>query len=184
MTRRNSYRLSSSICQGDIMNGNTLVQPNAASRLTTLSRRATRRGLVGAWALCCLALLAFGIVEIKGVLWFVLFALILAVDIALFVATRRVADRPTSTLDEREQTVRDRAYRTAYLAVFYGTILVVGGAMLLLTTGNELAGRWLAHPSNHPAFLTGFGIATLQLVSLLPTAIIAWTERDEPGNAD
>jgi len=95
--------------------------------------------------------------------------------------THRVADRPTSTLDERQQAVRNRAYRGAYLIVFYRITLAVGGSMLLFFTGHELAARWLSHPASHPALLSGLGAATLQLVSLLPTALVAWSERDEPG---
>jgi hypothetical protein len=148
------------------------------------SRQASRRLLVWAWALCCVGFLALGVFEIKGLIWFVLFAFALASDGALFISTHRVADRPTSTLDERQQTVRNRAYRSAYLLVFYGIVLVVGGAMLLYFTGNEVASQWLSHPARHPALISGFGAATLQLVSLLPTAIIAWTERDEPEEFD
>jgi cytochrome bd-type quinol oxidase subunit 2 len=122
--------------------------------------------------------------EVKGPIWFVLFAFTFASDATLFIATHRVADRPTSTLDERQQAVRNRAYRTAYLLVFNTIVLVVGGAMLLFFTGHEIASRWVSHPASHPAVLSGIGVATLQLASLLPTAIIAWTERDEPGDFD
>jgi hypothetical protein len=140
--------------------------------------------LVWAWALCCAGFVALGAFEVKGPIWFVLFAFAFAADSALFIATHRVADRPTSTLDERQQVVRNRAYRAAYLFVFYAIVLVVGGAMLLFFSGHEIASRWLSHPANHPAAVSGFGVATLQLVSLLPTAIIAWTERDEPEESD
>jgi hypothetical protein len=149
--------------------------------MATLSRRAPRRALVGAWALCCLAFLALAVVEVKGPVWFAVFALTFVVDALLFMTTRRVTDRPTSSLDEREQAVRNRAYRAAYLIVFYGIMLAVGGAMLLYFTGNEVARQWLSHPAAHPAVISGFGVATLQLASLLPTALLAWNEGDEPA---
>jgi predicted membrane protein len=157
---------------------------NRSSWSARLGRRSIRRELVGVWAFCCLAFVALGAFEIKGVVWFVLFALTFAADALLFASTRRVTDRPSSTLDEREETLRNRAYRSAYLFVFYGLLLVVGGAMALFFTGNELAARWIAHPAAQPAVLTGFGVATLQLVALLPAAIVAWTERDDPAEFD
>jgi len=166
------------------MSTNTVAHGGASFRPSTLTRRSTRRGLVVAWALCYVALLALGLAEAKGVIWFIIIALALAVDGLLFVATRRVTHRPTSALDERERAVRNRAYRAAYLAVFYGMLLVVGGAMLLFYTGHAIGWGPLTHPASHPAVLTGFGIATLQFVSLLPTAIVAWAERDEPGEMD
>jgi hypothetical protein len=166
------------------MSSNTATHPDIPSRSAVLSRRTTRRGLVGAWALCCLGFLALAVFEVKGAVWFILFALAFASDILLYLSTHRVTDRPTSALDEREQTVRNRAYRSAYLLLFYAIILAVGGAMLLLYTGNLLLPQWLSHPAAHPVLLTGFGVATLQLVSLLPTALVAWTERDEPVEFD
>lgn len=166
------------------MSSNTVAHSAPASWLATFARRTPRRGLVVAWALCCLAFLALGALEIKGVVWFLLFALALAADIARFSATRLVTDPPTVALDERQQAVRNRVYRGAYLLVFYGMVLAVGGAMLLLYTGNEVASHWFSHPASHPVMLAGFGVATLQLVSLLPTAILAGTEQDGPGDLD
>jgi len=161
-----------------------MVHTPARSLPPLLSSRSGRRALAAAWALCCLAFLVLGSLEIKGVLWFVLFAVTLLADGLLFAATHRVADRPTSTLDERERAIRNRAYHAAYLLVFYGLLVVVGGAMLLFFTGNEIATRWFSHPTDHPAALTGFGVATLQLVALLPTALVAWMEGDEPDDLD
>lgn len=163
------------------MSSNTMIHPDSPTGLNALSQQAPRRALAGAWALCCLAFVALAVFEVKGVVWFILIALTLATDLLLYAATHRVTDRPTSTLDEREQAVRNRAYRAAYLAVFYGITIAVAGGMLLFFTGHEVGARWLAHPANHPSFLTGIGLATLQLVALLPTAIVSWTERDEPG---
>lgn len=166
------------------MSTKTVTHPDVDSWSARLARQATRRALVWAWVICCLAFVALAVFEIKGVLWFILIALTIAADCTLYLATHRVTDRPTSTLDEREQAVRNRAYRTSYLVVFYAVVVAVGGAMLLYFSGQEIASRWVSHPAAHPAVLTGFGLATLQLVSLLPTAIVAWTESDEPGEMD
>jgi hypothetical protein len=166
------------------MSSKSVARPTTRSWSSRLAQRTTRRTLVWAWALCCAGFLAFGVFEIKGPIWFILFALTFAADGALFIATRRVTDRPTSTLDERQQAVRNRAYRTAYLLVFYALSLIVGGAMLLFFTGNEVGPNWPAHPASHPALISGFGVAALQLVSLLPTATIAWMEQDEPEDFD
>lgn len=166
------------------MNTKMIVHPGSRSLSARLSRRTSRRKIVGGWVLCCVGFLALASFEVKGIVWFALIALTLAVDAALYVATHRITDRPTASLDEREQTVRNQAYRSAYLLVFYGIILAVGGAMLLLYSGNLLMPRWLAHPAAHPEVLTGFGVATLQIVSLLPTALIAWSEQDAPTEFD
>jgi hypothetical protein len=113
----------------------------------------------------------------------VVIALTLVCDTLLYVATHRVTDRATSSLDEREQWLRNRAYRSAYLILFALVVIVVGGSFLLFTTGSEVASAWVSHPVRHPAVLSGFTLATLQLASLLPTAIVAWIEPDEPGEA-
>jgi diacylglycerol kinase len=159
---------------------------SAASKIWSgwLSHQAIRRTLTLAWVLCCLAFLTLGGFSIQGAVWFVLFALTLGADILLYAATHGVADRATGALDERQQAVRDRAYRTAYAVVCSGIVVVVGGAMLLFFTGNEVAPWWFAAPSSHPATLAGFGVATLQLTAFLPTALVAWTEPDEPGELD
>jgi hypothetical protein len=162
------------------MSIDTLDPPTATSWRSRLAQQGPRRALVWAWALCCAGFIILGALEIEGPVWFVLFALTFGADVLLFVSTHRIADRPTSSLDERERSVRNRAYRTAYLIVFYGLTAVIGGALLLFFSGSEVASRWVSHPASHPAALTGFGVATLQLVSLLPSAIIAWTEQDEP----
>jgi hypothetical protein len=164
------------------MNADIIDHPASRSWRARLGGQAPRRALVCAWALCCAALVVLGALEIKGAVWFILLALTLGADVLLFVATHRVADRPTSMLDEREQALRNRAYRTAYLVVFYGLLLAVGGALVLFYAGAEIASPWVSHPASHPTVLTGFGIAVLQLVSLLPTAIIAWSERDAPDD--
>lgn len=166
------------------MSSQMTASPPLQNRSARLSRQSTRRAFVGAWVACCLGLLLLGVLEVTGPVWFVLLALALIVDIALFVATHRVTDRPTAALDERQQAVRDRAYRSAYLLVFYALSLVVAAAMLLFFTGNEPAAATLSHPASHPALLSGLGIVTLQLLSLLPTALVAWTEGDEPSDLD
>ena len=80
--------------------------------------------------------------------------------------------------------MRNRAYHAAYTSVTNVMIVVIGGAMLLFLTGLEVGPKWLSHPTGHAAAITGFGLATLQLFSLLPTSIVAWTEGDEPGDSD
>lgn len=166
------------------MSTQTMNRSASRSWTSRLSERTPRRVLVGIWALCCVGFLAFGVFEVKGAVWFALFAVAFAADITLFVATQRVADRPTSNLDERERAIRNDAYRSSYLLVFFGILVAVGGAIVLFTTGNQLAPQILAHPASHPAFLIGFGVAALQLVSLLPTSLIAWTEGDLPIGFD
>lgn len=166
------------------MNGHTATEFSTGFWSAHFSQRASRRALVWAWLLSCAGFLALAVMEIKGVFWFALFAYAFAADLALFMATHRVADRPTSTLDERQQVVRNRAYRTAYLVLFALVTVAVGGALLAFTTGTTVASQWLAHPDRHPTVLTGFGVIVLQLASLLPTAIIAWNEPNTPTEID
>lgn len=166
------------------MNEHTVTQSGTGFWSAHFSQRTSRRALVWAWLLSCAGFLLLAVMEVKGILWFVLFAYAFAADLALFMATHRVADRPTRTLDERQQAIRNRAYRSAYLILFALVTVAVGGAILAFTTGTQVASQWLAHPEQHPAVLTGFGVIVLQLASLLPTSIIAWNETDTPSEVD
>jgi hypothetical protein len=147
------------------------------------TQQAPRRALVVAWALCCIAFLVLAAIELTGPIWFVLIAATLAVNVLLFLATHRVADLPTSALDERQRAVRDRSFRVAYRVVAGLILVTIGGGIILFTSGVG-APTWLSYPGQHSAVVMGLGLACLQLVSLLPTALIAWTERDEPAEID
>ena len=83
----------------------------------------------------------------------------------LYASIRNVAKAGDRELDERQRMVRDRAYRYAYITVTAVFLLFMVSRMeTAITTGmlQNLALFW--------------GI--LQLFWTLPTAIIAWTERE------
>jgi hypothetical protein len=85
-----------------------------------------------------------------------------------------VANDTDRALDERQQIVRDRAYRVAYtvlatlclLAVVYGEIAV-----------DSKGSWWLPRSANEMQVVLW---AVLLLIFTLPTAIVSWTEPDAP----
>lgn len=84
-----------------------------------------------------------------------------------------IANDSDSALDERQQWVRDRAYRPSYWIV---SLILLLGATYVLEADN--ADWWL--PNSAEAF-QGI-IWTLIFVTMtLPTAIIAWSEPDVPA---
>ena len=165
------------------MNVPTLTHPPSSFWRVQLSRQSRRRALVLVWALCCAAVITLALLGVTGIVWFALFAVLLGTDVVLFLATHRVADFSTPKLDERQQALRNRAYRTAYLLIAGGSIVAVGTSVLL-ATGTSVGVDWLAHSGQHVAVLTSMGVVVLQLLCLLPTALVAWTEPDEPGEVE
>ncbi len=87
-----------------------------------------------------------------------------------------IANDSDSALDERQQRVRDRAYRPSYWVV--SLILLLGTAYVQLANNS---GWWL--PSSTEAF-QGITWTLIFLTMTLPTAIIAWTEPDVPAELD
>jgi hypothetical protein len=84
-----------------------------------------------------------------------------------------IANDSDNALDERQQRVRDRAYRPSYWVV--SLILLLGAAYVQLA---DSSGWWL--PSSTEAF-QGITWTLIFLTMTLPTAIIAWTEPDAPA---
>jgi hypothetical protein len=84
-----------------------------------------------------------------------------------------IANDSDSALDERQQRVRDRAYRPSYWIV--SLILLLGSTYVLEANNSDW---WL--PSSAGAF-QGITWTLVFLTMTLPTAIIAWTEPDVPA---
>jgi len=147
----------------------TLVRP-APSRLTQRTRRLIVVGAAAASlaALACVALLppgslavsiakltaalgsliGFGVVMTRSSVWF-------------------LGNAPDTALDERERTIRDRAYFKAY-GVFAGLAIVT--AFYMLDLGPDL-GLWV--PTNYDAWwaiVWGFVMLGLGL----PAGFVAW----------
>jgi hypothetical protein len=128
-----------------------------------------------------LAVAIFWIAEAQDLgVWFRILGLIAgAVHAAGFFAlcTRgfgawSIANDPDSALDEREQHIRDRAYRPSYWAV--SLILLIAVAYVQLASDFDW---WL--PDSAGAFTAMTWIAIF-VTATLPTAVIAWTEPDAP----
>jgi hypothetical protein len=103
-----------------------------------------------------------------------LFAMALA-DFALGRATRRIASAEARDLDERQESLRNRAHRIAYgiLAASVGLVLVVADV------ATPESHRWLAE-----AIHGGAAISFLQLLLFLPAMVIAWIEPDRISDED
>ncbi len=94
---------------------------------------------------------------------FIGFYLVLAFVLAY--ATGLLDAMPSRYLDERQQALRDRAHRLAYVPVNY---FVLG---ILLSLG--LANHWFQEPI-FIALVSALGLA----IFILPAVIIAWLEPD------
>jgi hypothetical protein len=81
---------------------------------------------------------------------------------------------PRPLIDERQQAVRDRSFRRAYLIVFFGSIVA-----------GTLAYIWQDDLPGHLRRLSEANLLAVILVHLtfllasLPAACLAWTEPDE-----
>lgn len=139
-----------------------------------LARRAVRRALVVGISLACLLTLAQTGPESPGGA-FLMPALFVLGFLALGRATQRVTSAPDSQVDERQEALRNRAYRLAYW------ILALTTAASVLTSymlgGSPRA--WLLN-ALHSGPLSVFFI----LLFFLPAMVLAWLEPDGPGADD
>jgi hypothetical protein len=137
-----------------------------------LGRRVVRRGLVGLIAVTCVVLVATPAPSNPytgstggGLLLLVVFLVVL--NIALGGATQRVAAAPDSSLDERQEAVRNRAHRIAYV-VFAAA---VGGSLVVADVASQQTRSWLG------SSIAGGGfIAFLELLFVLPAMVLAFLE--------
>jgi hypothetical protein len=138
-----------------------------------LGLRVVRRGLVVLISMITLDLLTFGS-SYNPTQFPLLFVLALA-DFALGRATRRIASAEARDLDERQESLRNRAHRTAYgvLAASVGLVLLVADV------ASPASHRWLAE-----AIHGGAAISFLQLLFFLPAMVIAWIEPDRISDED
>src|SRR5919204_3725438 len=134
-----------------------------------LGRRVIRRGLALVVALMCL-LLILGTGSAQGQSQVVPELMIVALCLFLLGrATRRIASAPDDAVDERQEALRNRAYR-----VSYGILaLSVGATVLIADLATDDSRRWLAG-----AIQGGPVFAFLILLFFLPTMVIAWLEPD------
>jgi hypothetical protein len=139
-----------------------------------LGRRIVRRALVLLIALICLDF-ALGPQLLSGA-GAVLFLLLVLCDVALGRATSRITSAPEEALDERQEALRNRAFRISY-ATF---VLVVGGGVFSAYTFSLDSRAFLASRIGGGAILV-----FLQLLFFLPAMTVAWLApdrlRDEPA---
>jgi hypothetical protein len=90
-------------------------------------------------------------------------------DVALGRATQRRATAPDHAVDEREEGVRNRAHRLAYLIVAAG----LAGLLLVGSTASAATRAWLAGALGSGGFLVLF-----QALLVLPAMTLAWIEPD------
>lgn len=130
-----------------------------------LGRRSVRRGLVVALIADCVALVA----QTPGTFPFVLTLLVL-LNVALGWATLRIASAPDRTVDERQESLRNRSHRIAYWAF----ALLVGGTIVVAQVASPASRTWVAG-----AFANGGAvIAFFELLFVLPAMVVAWLEPD------
>lgn len=135
---------------------------------TWLSRRAVRRGLVIAMGAVCATLVAAPAPgspsDPQALLG--LFVVLVLLNVALGRATQRVATAVDSTVDERQEALRNRAHRVAYVL-----LAGLGVAALICDAASTQSRSWLG------ASLGGGGLlAAAELLFVLPAMVLAFLE--------
>lgn len=103
---------------------------------------------------------------------------LIAVDVVLGAITNWLAFARTSSLDERQAALRDRAYRFAFRLVLAGVLIMVVGIFI----GSILDSSQLASaPQPQPVLGARWLVGLLELIVALPTAVVAWLD---PGSLD
>jgi hypothetical protein len=136
-----------------------------------LGRRTVRRCMVVLLAAICIALIATPApaspADASGI--FVLFLLLIVLNVALGRATQRIATAPDAVVDERQEMQRNRAHRISYAVL----TVVVGGTALVADIASPQTRSWLE------SSLGGGGwIAFLELLFVLPAMVMAFLDRD------
>lgn len=91
-------------------------------------------------------------------------------DVALGRATRRITSAEARVLDERQEALRNRAHRIAYVIL----ALSVGVIALVADVATPETEQWLADAIRGGGALIGF----IQLLFFLPAMVVAWLEPD------
>jgi hypothetical protein len=141
--------------------------------------RRTRRGLIAVYLLTLAAFMVMGWADVLGrgkpgygLLWLALLAAILVEQAALSQATRGLFRPHASALDEPQRAVRELGYRSGFRILASAATLVAAAAVWLPV------GRLL--PGTNRLAWTAIAIATLWLLWMLPTMVVAWIQPDDP----
>ena len=138
------------------------VEPGALLR-----RRVARRTLVGVIVGVCLLMVIVG-GGLGYYLWLGILCLVFC-DVLLGRATQRMATAPDDHVDEWQESLRNRAHRTAYW--------VVAASFLVFFFGSYVATQqtraWLSQGRGG-----GLWIVSAELLFCLPAMVIAWSQSD------
>jgi hypothetical protein len=141
-----------------------------------LGRRSVRRALVALIAATCVALMVSpGFTGARPPApsdELALFLLLVVLNVSLGTATQRVATAPDTTVDERQEAMRNRAHRLAY-AIF---AVAVGGTVVVADVASEQTRSWLGSTAGG-----GGVIVFLELLFVLPAMVMAFLEPAYPA---
>ena len=141
-----------------------------------LGRRSVRRALVALIAATCVGLLASpsytGGRTVPPSDELALLLLLVVLNVSLGTATQRVATAPDTTVDERQEAMRNRAHRIAY-AIF---AVAVGGTVVVADVASEQTRSWLGSSAGG-----GGVIVFLELLFVLPAIVMAFLEPAYPA---
>jgi hypothetical protein len=164
------------------MNTNEITNPAAGlSWKARLMSRSGRRWLVVGLVAACVVLLLLGILRVQSPFTLVLIAVLIADDMLLLYVTSRVSELPETAIDERQQMIRNRAYRVAYRIVVHALIWPALLIVTLASFGDPHG--WLHALWSNTPLVIALGTSGTQLLVFLPTMILAWTE-PEPIEED
>jgi MFS family permease len=133
-----------------------------------LGRRLVRRGIVVLTLLACAVMVALPPAWLGGTVILLLLFIALC-NVLLGRATEQIAVSGPRDLDERQGSVLDRAYRSAYWVLATGGGVVVGVTYL----ASPASRGWLAS-----AIIGSPLLVFIALMICLPTMIVAWLEPD------
>jgi hypothetical protein len=141
-----------------------------------LGRRSVRRALVALIAATCVGLMASpsytGGSTVPPSDEFALVLLLVVLNVSLGTATQRVATAPDTTVDERQEAMRNRAHRIAY-AIF---AVAVGGTVVVADVASQQTRSWLGSTVG-----SGGLIVFLELLFVLPAMVMAFLEPAYPA---
>ncbi len=148
-----------------------------------MGRRFIRRGVVVTLCAVCIGILATPrpiysetnpVPGTGAYVGLVMFMLLL--NVLLGGATQRVAGAPESSVDERQEALRNRAHRIAYPVL----VVLVGGTLAVSDLATSQSRVWL-----DATLSWGGWIVFLELLFVLPAMVLAFIEPDrvrpEPG---
>jgi len=104
------------------------------------------------------ALILFGAAHLSYPVLSAVYLVLIACFLLVFMSTGFVGDKPEEALDERQQGVRNLAYRYAYM-------LLLGVALVVWWMSDQLGGGTLA-------------MYALLSYAALPSSVLAWLEPD------